>query len=74
MFLWAVTGFFGASNDVAGACAIVLHAVTTLPVCVLGLLFMAQDGLTLAGLRRMKSVAEAAEGRTPDAGSGRSDA
>ena len=74
MFLWAVTGFFGASTDVAGACAIVLHAVTTLPVCLLGLIFMAQDGLTLAGLRRMKSAAEAAEGRAPDAGSGRSDA
>jgi uncharacterized protein (TIRG00374 family) len=64
-YLGAVTGFFNAPRDTAGACALVLHAVSVVPVCLLGLVYMAQDGLTLAGLRRMKSTAEEAEGRGP---------
>jgi uncharacterized membrane protein YbhN (UPF0104 family) len=60
----AVTTFFGAGEGEASAAAIVLHAVSFVPVSLLGLIFMAQDGLTLAGLRRMRSTAEAAE-RTP---------
>lgn len=52
-YLYAVTGFFGANEDVAGAAAIVLHAVSFVPVTIVGLFFMWQDGLTLAGIRGM---------------------
>lgn len=64
MYREAVTRFFGASADVAAACAVVLHAVSFVPISALGLLFMAQDGLTLGSLRRMAPAAEVAEGRT----------
>jgi uncharacterized protein (TIRG00374 family) len=57
----AVTSFFGAVAEPAGAAAIVLHAISFVPVSLLGLWFMAQDGLTLGGLRGMRSRAEAAE-------------
>ncbi|NOT27071.1 MAG: flippase-like domain-containing protein [Acidobacteria bacterium] len=52
-----VTTFFGASNDAAVAAAIVTHALSFLPVVLLGLVFMAQDGLSVGGLRTMASVA-----------------
>jgi hypothetical protein len=61
----AVTSFFGAVAEPAGAAALVLHAISFVPVSLLGLWFMAQDGLTLGGLRGMRSRAEAAE-RRPD--------
>ena len=57
----AVTSFFGAIAEPAGAAAIVLHAISFVPVSLLGLWFMAQDGLTLGGLRGMRSRAETAE-------------
>jgi hypothetical protein len=60
-YRFAVTRFFGAAADQAAAAAIVLHAVSFIPVSALGLLLMAQDGLTLGGLRRLEPVAEAAE-------------
>jgi uncharacterized protein (TIRG00374 family) len=58
----AVTNFFGATPDAAAAAAIVLHAVSFVPVTLGGLIFMWQDGLTLTGLKRMRSTAAAAEG------------
>ncbi|HKW03343.1 MAG TPA: lysylphosphatidylglycerol synthase transmembrane domain-containing protein [Vicinamibacterales bacterium] len=61
MYQFAVTTFFGAAAEAAAACAIVLHAVSFVPISIMGLIFMAQDGLTLGGLRKMKSTAEAAE-------------
>jgi uncharacterized protein (TIRG00374 family) len=61
MYQFAVTTFFGAAAEAAAACAIVLHAVSFVPISIMGLIFMAQDGLTLGGLRRMKSTAEAAK-------------
>ena len=60
----AMTTLFGADATVAAAAAIVLHAVSFVPVTVLGLVYMWQDGLTLAGLKGMRSVAvESGEGR-----------
>jgi uncharacterized protein (TIRG00374 family) len=56
----AMTSFFGAPVDAAGAAAIVLHAVSFVPVGLAGLVFMAQDGLTLSGLQQMRSRAAAA--------------
>lgn len=60
-FTYAMTTFFAAATDPAGAAAIMLHAVSFVPVGLAGLVFMAQDGLTLGGLKQMRSRAEAAE-------------
>jgi len=56
-----VTSFFGASNDAAIAAAIVLHAVSFLPVTLIGVIFMAADGLSVGGLRGMTGEAREAE-------------
>ncbi len=57
----AVTTFFAADVERAAAAAIALHAATFIPVALVGLLFMAQDGLTLGGLRGMRNRAAAEE-------------
>jgi uncharacterized protein (TIRG00374 family) len=53
----AMTQAFRASESAAAAAAIVLHAVSFLPVTLLGLAYMWHDGLTLGGLRRIKTEA-----------------
>jgi uncharacterized membrane protein YbhN (UPF0104 family) len=55
----AVMTFFGATESTAVGAAIVLHAVSFLPVTLLGLFFMAREGLSLG---RMRSLAE--DGKT----------
>jgi uncharacterized membrane protein YbhN (UPF0104 family) len=50
--LGAVT-FYGAPNDRAVGAAIVLHAVSFVPVAIVGLIFLAQDGLSLASVGRL---------------------
>jgi uncharacterized membrane protein YbhN (UPF0104 family) len=52
-FRIGATSFFGADNDTAVGAAIVLHAVSIVPVVVLGLIYTLQDGLKLGGLREM---------------------
>jgi glycosyltransferase 2 family protein len=42
------TAFYGAPNDRAVGAAIVLHAVSFVPVAILGLIFLAQEGLSLS--------------------------
>jgi hypothetical protein len=49
-----VTMFFGAPNDAAVAAALVTHAISFIPVILVGVLFMAQDGL---GFGRFTAVA-----------------
>src|SRR5829696_3037223 len=44
----AVQSFFGAPDDRAIGAAIVLHGVSFVPVTLLGLVFMARDGLSLS--------------------------
>ena len=61
MYWLAVTQFFGANKDTAVAAALVLYAVSFVPITLLGLLFMSQDGLTLGGLKAMKDKAQEAE-------------
>lgn len=51
----AVQTFFGASADRASGAAIVLHAISFLPVSLLGIVFMAREGLTL---RRAQEIAK----------------
>jgi uncharacterized membrane protein YbhN (UPF0104 family) len=46
------TSFFGADNDAAVGAAIVLHAISVVPVAIAGLLFIVQDGLKLGGIAR----------------------
>jgi glycosyltransferase 2 family protein len=49
----AVELFFGAPTDRAVGAAIVLHAISFVPVTILGIIFMAAEGLTLGGARRL---------------------
>ena len=66
----AVQTFFAASTDRAVGAAIVLHAISFLPVTALGILFMAREGLTLAGA---KALASAERDHGIDAEASRSD-
>lgn len=52
-----VTTFFGAPNDAAVAAAIVTHAVSFIPVVLVGMIFMAQDGLSMGGLNALTVTA-----------------
>jgi glycosyltransferase 2 family protein len=52
-----VTTFFGAANDRAVAAAIVTHAISFVPVVLLGVIFMAQDGLSVSGLKDLAGAA-----------------
>lgn len=56
MYQIALTTYFGATLDEAAAAAILLHLVSFVPVAILGLLFMWQDGLSLGGLKRLPAV------------------
>lgn len=53
-----LTSFYGTDNDLAVGAAIVQHAVNFVPVTVLGLWFIARDGLSLARLREMSASAQ----------------
>ena len=53
-----VTTFYGAPNDQAVGAAIVLHAVSFVPVAVAGLILLAQEGLTLARADRLARTGE----------------
>ena len=52
----AVQTFFGAPDDSAIGAAILLHAISFLPVTLLGIVFMAREGLTLAGAKALASA------------------
>lgn len=63
MYKIAVVTFFGAPTDTAVAAAIVLHAVSFVPVTLLGLAFMAKEGLSFGRMRDLAAV-----GKTEDEG------
>jgi glycosyltransferase 2 family protein len=52
-YRFGMTSFFAAPNAAAVAAAIVVHALSFGPVILVGLLFMAQDGLTIGRLRSL---------------------
>jgi uncharacterized protein (TIRG00374 family) len=52
-FQIAVQTFFDAPHERAVGAAIVLHAISFLPVTILGLIFMVGEGLTLASARQL---------------------
>jgi glycosyltransferase 2 family protein len=51
----AVQTFFAAPDDRAVGAAIVLHAISFVPVTILGVIFMARDGLTLSSAKALVS-------------------
>lgn len=55
MYQLAATTVFGIDRDTAAAAAILTHAISFLPISVLGLAYLAQDGWTLARLRGVQS-------------------
>jgi uncharacterized protein (TIRG00374 family) len=67
-YAFAVTRLFGATQEQAVACAIVLHAVSFVPVTAVGLAIMAQAGLTIQRARmesaqmREEGIGQRAEG------------
>jgi glycosyltransferase 2 family protein len=61
-YLFAVTVFFGVSNDRAVGAAVVLHAISFLPVTLAGIALMAGEGLTLSGVRQFAAEAGDAGG------------
>jgi len=52
-----VTSFFAAGNDQAVAAAILVHAISYVPVVAFGIIFMAQDGLSVGRLGELAGVA-----------------
>jgi len=66
MYRVAVTNFFHANNDNAVAAAIVVHAISYVPVILLGLVFMAQDGLSVHQLKELAGEARHKEIPEPD--------
>lgn len=51
-FRLGATSFFAADNDTAVGAAIVLHAISVVPVVIGGLVFTIQDGLKIGGMAR----------------------
>jgi uncharacterized protein (TIRG00374 family) len=66
MYRLAVTSFFHATNDSAVAAAIVVHAVSFVPVVLFGLALMAHDGLSVHQLQALAGEARDKEMPTSD--------
>ncbi len=60
---YALTGFYGVSKDTAGAFALVSHALSFVPVTLLGLVFLLAGGLSLKALREEGEKEEDVETR-----------
>jgi hypothetical protein len=56
-FRLGTTVFFGASNERAVGAALLAHAIAFVPVAIVGLVLMLQDGLSLARLRGLSDGA-----------------
>jgi hypothetical protein len=69
----AVTAFYAAPDDRAVGAAIVLHAISFVPVTVVGIALMMRDGLSFGSVRRLVAAggaassnpAASADGATP---------
>jgi uncharacterized protein (TIRG00374 family) len=53
------TSLYGATADSAVAAAIVLHAMNFAPVTLLGLVYMAEEGIHLTGIRKLLAASSA---------------
>jgi hypothetical protein len=69
-YQFAVTEFFAASVDRAVGAAIVLHALSFVPVTLIGLAFMAREGLTFGSAREIATANTGATGATGAKGAG----
>src|SRR6478736_2991408 len=58
---FAVATFFAAPPDRAVGAAFVLHAISFVPVTILGIVFMVREGLTLASAREIAASANAGD-------------
>ena len=67
-FRIGMTTFYGAPNDSAVGAAIVLHAVSFVPVTIVGIALMAREGLSFAGLQRMSGGASGSDAGEPSVG------
>jgi uncharacterized protein (TIRG00374 family) len=65
-FIWALADAFGVDRGVAGAAALTAHALSNLPVLVLGLLFLGREGLSLSRVAEISEKQPA--GQAPAAG------
>jgi uncharacterized protein (TIRG00374 family) len=54
----ALTSVFGVKAGVAAAAGIAAHALTNLPVLILGLVFLGREGLTFGAVTRMTETSE----------------
>jgi hypothetical protein len=61
-FLLCMTEMFGVGKDTAVAAGIAAHALSNLPVLLLGLVFLGREGLTLGKVAEMTEVGEAGAG------------
>jgi uncharacterized protein (TIRG00374 family) len=64
MYQFGATTFFGADPQAAVAAAIVLHAMSFVPISIAGLLIMANEGLSFGRLRQL-SQTPSERGATP---------
>ena len=64
-FRFATTTFFNAPDDAAVGAAIVVHLLSVGPTLILGLIFAAQEGLNVAGMRTIADQAESEGTATP---------
>lgn len=64
-YQFAVQTFYAAPDDRAVGAAIVLHAISFVPVTLVGIVFLAREGLTLTGARKL---AEEGTRRRDDSG------
>jgi uncharacterized protein (TIRG00374 family) len=60
-YRYGVMTYFGSPENQAVAAAIVVHAVSFFPVVILGIIFMAQDGLSMGQLKELASEAREKE-------------
>jgi glycosyltransferase 2 family protein len=60
-YKFGATSFFGAGEEAAVAAAIVLHAISFVPISIAGLILMAREGLTMGRLREMAGEAKEGE-------------
>lgn len=60
-YQFGVTRFYGAAPDRATAAALVLHAVSFLPVTLVGIIFMASAGMSLGRMRTLAALPDEPE-------------
>jgi len=63
-YLQALTQSFGIDNATAAAAGIACHALSNLPVLVLGIIFLWREGLTFGGVARLAEGQQAEEPET----------